>query len=128
MRRKHHCYLRDLNSTGIHEILYDFWVLISIMSVNRVSICLWAGENPAQRNIIRGDGVLHAEHILKCGVHDEIGRQPNTLDFLALCIHTSQVRGSKHEIAGQIKNRLMTSMRCSINPTISRCRGNNGKS
>lgn len=84
-----------------------------IMAIIRESIKLWAGENTAQRNFIEGERVLYAGHIVKCGINDQKERQPDTLNFVSLCLQTSQIKGNMHEIDGQIKNGIITFVKCS---------------
>jgi len=41
--------------------------ILAIMFIAMKDICDWAGTNPSQKRFVKGERMLEAGHIIKCG-------------------------------------------------------------
>ncbi|XP_018315359.1 uncharacterized protein [Mycetomoellerius zeteki] len=86
--------------------------LIIILTISQ--ICEWAGTKvlqvPVERKFVEGERVLKAGHTIRCGKNVE---SDGKVSFTALCLQTSNIRLTSHEIKGDVNSKGILSCICS---------------
>ena len=54
---------------------------------------------PGSRSVVEGEAVLHAKHLVVCGV---LQKSTETSEIIAYCVQTSAINKDPHEIKGNL--------------------------